>query len=59
MLAAAGAGWRPDVSHLVSDWVRTTPAAEPGPAARRYEVLHARYRDLYPALKPSFDAVAE
>ena len=33
---------------------RDTPAASPGRDAARYAELHARYRELYPALAPSF-----
>ena len=35
-------------------WCVATPAADAGPDAARYAELHARYRELYPALAPSF-----
>ena len=34
--------------------VVATPTAAPGSDAGRYADLHARYRELYPALAPSF-----
>ena len=34
--------------------VRVTPVAEPGPDASAYAERHAVYRDLYPALAPTF-----
>src|SRR5687767_5506580 len=54
MLAAVGAGWYPTVQDACADLVTATPAAAPGPDAARYADVHAIYRDLYPALAPSF-----
>ena len=54
LLAAVGAGWFATVEAAVDAVVRATPAAEPGPDAPRYAEAHAIYRDLYPALAPSF-----
>ena len=31
------------------------PAASPGSGVERYGQAHARYRELYPALAPTFD----
>jgi len=54
ILAAVGAGWFRDVPAAVAEIVRTTPAAAPGARRSAYAVAHAAYRDLYPALAPSF-----
>jgi xylulokinase len=54
MLAAVGAGWHRDVDEIAAAWVETTPVASPGPDAARYAELHAEYRNLYPALAPTF-----
>ena len=35
-------------------WSRATPVAAPGPDAPRYAEAHAIYRELYPALAPTF-----
>ncbi len=34
--------------------VVATPSTDPGPDVERYGQLHAIYRDLYPALVPTF-----
>ncbi len=54
LLAAVGAGWFGSVDEAVAAIVRAEPAAEPGPDVERYAELHARYRELYPALAPVF-----
>ncbi len=54
LLAATGAGWFPTVQAAVAATVTATPAAAPGPDAAAYREAHARYRDLYPALAPTF-----
>ena len=54
LLAAVGAGWYPRVEDAASALVTATPVAAPGPDAPRYAEAHAIYRDLYPALAPSF-----
>jgi xylulokinase len=54
LLAAVGAGWFPAVETAAEAVVVATPAATPGPQVERYAALHARYRELYPALAPSF-----
>ena len=54
LLAAVGAGWFPTVEAAAEAVVVATPAAAPGPQVERYAELHARYRELYPALAPSF-----
>jgi xylulokinase len=57
MLAAVGAGWFVDVDAIADAWVETTPVAAPGPDEERYAELHAEYRNLYPALAPTFHAL--
>jgi xylulokinase len=54
LLAAVGAGWYRDVESAVAALVVATPSADPGPDVGRYAQLHAIYRDLYPALVPTF-----
>ncbi|MCA1569344.1 MAG: xylulokinase [Chloroflexi bacterium] len=54
LLAAVGAGWYPTVEAGCDAMVTPTPVAEPGPHAPRYAEGHEIYRDLYPALAPSF-----
>jgi xylulokinase len=54
LLAATGAGWYPSVEATVRALVTADPVAEPGPNASVYAEAHAVYRDLYPALAPSF-----
>jgi xylulokinase len=54
ILAVVGAGWFPDVPVAVAEIVRTRPAAAPGAGRAAYAAAHADYRELYPALAPSF-----
>jgi len=54
LLAAVGAGWYASVEDAASALVTATPVAAPGPDAPRYAEAHVIYRDLYPALAPSF-----
>jgi xylulokinase len=54
LLAATGAGWFPSVQAAVAATVTATPAAAPGPDTGAYADAHARYRELYPALAPTF-----
>ena len=58
LLAAVGAGWYESVEVVAEALVRATPVAAPGPDVERYAEAHARYRDLYPALAPSFHRLA-
>ena len=58
VLATVGAGWFPSVA-AATDWlVSATVAASPGPDVAVYRESHARYRELYPALSPTFHAMA-
>jgi xylulokinase len=54
LLAAVGAGWFPSVEAGTSALVHATPVAAAGPDATAYAERHAVYRELYPALAPSF-----
>ncbi|MGZ6339891.1 MAG: FGGY-family carbohydrate kinase, partial [Candidatus Limnocylindrales bacterium] len=54
VLAAVGAGWFATVEAASGVLVSATPVAAPGPDARRYAEVHAIYRELYPALAPTF-----
>ena len=54
VLAAVGAGWFPSVEDAAATLVTATPVASPGPDTARYAEAHAVYRELYPALAPSF-----
>ena len=54
LLAAVGAGWYPSVVAAAATVVTVTPVASPGADGTRYAELHERYRELYPALAPTF-----
>jgi xylulokinase len=54
ILATVGAGWFRSVDAACEALVLATQAATPGPDAPRYAEAHAIYRELYPALAPSF-----
>lgn len=58
MLAAVGAGWLATVEAAAAALVRATPVAVPGPDAPVHANAHARYRDLHPALVPTFHRLA-
>ena len=57
VLASVGAGWYPTVSRAAEAWVRATPVAAPGSDRARYAEMQALYRELYPALSPTFQRV--
>lgn len=57
VLAAVGAGWFATVGAATERLVVATVAASPGPAVDVYRDSHARYRELYPALRPTFHAL--
>jgi xylulokinase len=54
LLAAVGADWIPTVEAAAAELVATTQVIQPSPDVERYASAHARYRDLYPALAPTF-----
>ena len=56
VLAAVGAGWFERVADATEAWVSTTVVASAGPDVPTYRERHARYRELYPALAPTFHA---
>jgi xylulokinase len=58
LLGAVGAGWHPTVEAAAATFVRVSPAASPGPDSARYAEAHATYRELYPALAPTFHRAA-
>jgi len=56
MLAAVGSGWFPSVEDACRTWVTLGEATDPSDPAS-YRELYARYRELYPALAPTFQAL--
>ncbi len=54
LLAAVGVGWFPTVADAAGALVTATPVAAPGPEAAAYAEAHQTYRELYPALAPTF-----
>jgi len=59
LLAGVGAGAWPDVDSACRRTIHVTGSTQPNPAAvLEYERWYQVYRGLYPALKPTFDAVA-
>jgi xylulokinase len=58
VLAAVGAGWFETVEAATDALVTASVAASPGHDTAVYRQAHARYRELYPALSPTFHALA-
>ncbi len=58
LLAATGAGFFPDVPAACAAVITVTGRTEPSPASRFYDEMYPLYRALYPALRPTFNAVA-
>jgi xylulokinase len=58
LLAATGVGAFPDVESACAETIRITGSTAPGPAKKVYQEVYPLYRDLYPALRPSFNAIA-
>ena len=58
LLAATGAGTFPDMESACTATIRITGSTAPGPASKVYQEVYPLYRDLYPALRPSFNAIA-
>ena len=54
LLGAVGAGWFATVEAAAAAFVTASPVAAPGPDAPVYADAHERYRELYPALAPTF-----
>lgn len=59
LLAGVGAGVYPDVASACELVIKPTGSTLPGPAASVYAAYYPRYRALYPALAPEFEAMAE
>jgi len=59
LLAGVGAGVYADVAAACETAIRVTGRVEPGQAARVYADYYPRYRALYPALAPEFEALAQ
>jgi xylulokinase len=58
LLAATGAGWFKTVEEACREAVTIHPSASPSSDVTTYQEAHKIYRDLYPALSPSFNAIA-
>ncbi|HEU4894848.1 MAG TPA: xylulokinase [Acidimicrobiia bacterium] len=58
VLASIGAGHFEDPGSAVASIVEARTAAEPSGQVAAYAQAHARYRDLYPALRPTFASLA-
>ncbi|MCH2134305.1 MAG: xylulokinase [Phycisphaerales bacterium] len=54
LLALVGSGHFPDITEAMKTCVRETGETTPSPDARVYGDIHAAWRDLYPALAPTF-----
>ncbi|MGD8458574.1 MAG: xylulokinase [Anaerolineales bacterium] len=57
-LAAVGSGLYPDVAAACRDFISVTGSVSPTDAVAHYDRHYAVYRDLYPALKSTFAAIA-
>jgi len=58
LLAATGADAFPDVLSACRSTISITGRTSPGPDQEQYQDVYPLYRDLYPALKPTFNALA-
>lgn len=58
LLAATGAGAFSSVEEACAATIQVTGTTTPGPAGAAYAELYPLYRDLYPALCPTFNALA-
>jgi xylulokinase len=58
LLAATGTGAFPNVPAACAELIRPTGRTVPGPDRAAYDRLYSLYRDLYPALSPTFNAIA-
>jgi xylulokinase len=57
LLAAVGAGWYPSVSEACAATVTVRPVASPSSLTDTYKEAHSRFRQLYPALAPTFHSI--
>jgi xylulokinase len=58
LLAGVGAGWFDSVEEAAQEVIRVEPAEGPSDAVELYAEAHEAYRDLYPALRPTFRRLA-
>ena len=58
LLATVAAGWFDSVGEACAGLVSVTRGESPTADVGIYMEAHERYKALYPALKPSFDALA-
>ncbi len=58
LLAATGAGAFNSVEEACDSLIQITGRTTPGPDVAAYETMYPLYRNLYPALKSTFDALA-
>ncbi len=58
LLAATGTGAFPDVESACTAAIQVTGSNSPGPANTTYREIYALYHNLYPALRPTFHAIA-
>lgn len=58
ILAATGAGAYPDVPTACEVCIEVTGRTSPGEDVETYQGIYALYRELYPALSPTFNAIA-
>jgi xylulokinase len=59
LLSAVGVGVYGSVAEACQAAIQVTGHAVPGQASATYQELYSLYRDLYPALRPSFNAIAQ
>lgn len=59
VLAGVGAGWHPTVEEAADAWVRVGDHTSPSAHMPQYAEIGELYRDLYPALRPTFHAIAQ
>ncbi len=59
LLAATGAGIFESVQSACKQVIQVTGRTSPGTDVQIYENMYALYRDLYPALSPTFNAIAD
>ncbi len=58
ILAAVGAGIRPDAAEAAAEWVEVVDTTTPGPAVATYDTMHDLYRNLYAILRPTMHALS-
>jgi xylulokinase len=58
LLAAAGSGAFPSVEAACDATIQVTGTTSPGKNQQFYDEIYPLYRGLYPALRPTFNAIA-